>query len=94
MICTLLLYWVVEPAFSSWRSSDTSISVKRIHLAKVVRGDLVRDLSVQGQVVAAISPRLYSPAQGTINLLVDAGDTVQKGQVLASVDSPELTNEL
>lgn len=94
VICTLLLYWVVEPAFSSWRSSDTSISVKRIHLAKVVRGDLVRDLSVQGQVVAAISPRLYSPAQGTINLLVDAGDTVQKGQVLASVDSPELTNEL
>lgn len=94
MICTLLLYWVVEPAFSSWRSSDTSISAKRIHLAKVVRGDLVRDLSVQGQVVAAISPRLYSPAQGTINLLVDAGDTVQKGQVLASVDSPELTNEL
>ncbi|MDO6839251.1 efflux RND transporter periplasmic adaptor subunit [Paraglaciecola chathamensis] len=94
VICTLLLYWVVEPAFSSWRSSDTSISAKRIHLAKVVRGDLVRDLSVQGQVVAAISPRLYSPAQGTINLLVDAGDTVQKGQVLASVDSPELTNEL
>ena len=44
--------------------------------------------------MAAVSPRLYSPAQGTINLLVDAGDSVTKGQVVASVDSPELTNEL
>ncbi|ABG40921.1 efflux transporter, RND family, MFP subunit [Paraglaciecola sp. T6c] len=94
VICVLILYWAVAPAVNSWQSSDTSISAKRIHLGKVVRGDLVRDLSVQGRVVAAVSPRLYSPAQGTINLLVDAGDSVIKGQVVASVDSPELTNEL
>ena len=94
VISMLTLYWAVAPAISSWQSSDTSISAKRIHLGKVIRGDLVRDLSVQGRVVAAVSPRLYSPAQGTINLLVDAGDSVTKGQVVASVDSPELTNEL
>ena len=94
VISMLILYWAVAPAISSWQSSDTSISAKRIHLGKVIRGDLVRDLSVQGRVVAAVSPRLYSPAQGTINLLVDAGDSVTKGQVVASVDSPELTNEL
>ena len=90
----IALYWVMAPTISSWQSSDISISAQRIHLGKVLRGDLVRDLSVQGRVVAAISPRLYSPAQGTINLLVDAGDNVHKDQVLASVDSPELTNEL
>ena len=90
----IVLYWVMAPTISSWQSSDISISAQRIHLGKVLRGDLVRDLSVQGRVVAAISPRLYSPAQGTINLLVDAGDNVHKDQVLASVDSPELTNEL
>ena len=90
----IVLYWVMAPTISSWQSSDISISAQRIHLSKVLRGDLVRDLSVQGRVVAAISPRLYSPAQGTINLLVDAGDDVHKDQVLASVDSPELTNEL
>ncbi|MEH6713638.1 MAG: HlyD family efflux transporter periplasmic adaptor subunit [Paraglaciecola polaris] len=92
--CILLLYWSIAPAVSSWQSSDTSVSAKRIHLSTVVRGDLIRDLSVQGRVVAAVSPRLYSPAQGTINLLVDAGDSVQKDQVIAQVDSPELTNEL
>ena len=92
--CILLLYWSIAPAVSSWQSSDTSVSAKRIHLSTVVRGNLIRDLSVQGRVVAAVSPRLYSPAQGTINLLVDAGDSVQKDQVIAQVDSPELTNEL
>ncbi|WP_158770190.1 efflux RND transporter periplasmic adaptor subunit [Paraglaciecola sp. L1A13] len=90
----IALYWVMAPTINSWQSSDISISAQRIHLGKVLRGDLVRDLSVQGRVVAAISPRLYSPAQGTINLLVDAGDTVRQDQVLASIDSPELTNEL
>lgn len=90
----IALYWVMGPTINSWQSSDISISAQRIHLGKVLRGDLVRDLSVQGRVVAAISPRLYSPAQGTINLLVDAGDTVRQDQVLASIDSPELTNEL
>ena len=90
----IALYCVLAPTINSWQASDISVSAQRIHLGKVLRGDLVRDLTVQGRVVAAVSPRLYSPAQGTINLLVDAGDNVRKDQVLASVDSPELTNEL
>jgi HlyD family secretion protein len=44
--------------------------------------------------VAAISPKLYSPAQGTISFYIDAGDTVIKGQILATIDSPELSNQL
>ena len=87
-------YAGVAPAVSNWSNSDTSISSQRVRLAEVIRGDFTRDLSVQGRVVAAVSPRLYSTAQGTITFEVDAGDNVIKGQVLAIIDSPELTNEL
>jgi HlyD family secretion protein len=37
---------------------------------------------------------LYAAASGTITLLVEAGSTVDAGQVLASIDSPELSNQL
>ncbi len=49
---------------------------------------------MQGRVVAAVSPTLYSTASGTITLNADAGERVIEGQVLAIVDSPELANQL
>lgn len=90
LISLIMLY----PYFSRWSDSSISISAERIRIGTVKRGDFVRDLSIQGRVVAAISPKLYSPAQGTITFLVDAGDTVLKGQTLATIDSPELSNQL
>ncbi|MFT4939657.1 MAG: HlyD family secretion protein [Paraglaciecola sp.] len=89
-----MLYAMLAPAVTRWSSADVSVSAQRVRVAQVTRGDFIRDLSVQGQVVAAVSPRLYSPAQGTITFKVDAGDSVQKGQILAVVESPELTNQL
>jgi HlyD family secretion protein len=94
VLITILLFFLIAPTLSNWSSSDSSISLQRLRLAQVEQGNFVRDLSVQGRVVAAISPRLYSPAQGTITFDVDAGDTVVKGQVLATIESPELTNQL
>jgi HlyD family secretion protein len=93
-LLTLVAYGTVAPAIGRWSSSDVSVSAERIRIAKVSRGDFVRDLSVQGRVVAAVSPRLYSPAQGTITFEVDAGDSVKLNQILAVVDSPELNNQL
>lgn len=94
MLMAILGYATLAPAISNWSNSDVSISSQRVRLATVTQGDFVRDLSVQGRVVAAVSPKLYSPAQGTISFEVDAGDTVTKGQILAIIDSPELTNQL
>ncbi|GLX86616.1 RND transporter MFP subunit [Thalassotalea loyana] len=90
----IILIGVASPALSSWSSGDASISRERLRLATVTRGDLVRDLSVQGRVVAAVSPRLYATGQGTITFMVDAGDEVTKHQELAVIESPELTNQL
>ncbi|WP_340679933.1 HlyD family efflux transporter periplasmic adaptor subunit [Paraglaciecola sp.] len=85
---------ILYPYFSRWSGSSISVSADRIRIGTVKRGDFVRDLSIQGRVVAASSPKLYSPAQGTITFLVDAGDTVLKGQTLATIDSLELSNQL
>jgi HlyD family secretion protein len=45
-------------------------------------------------VVAAVSPTLYAKAPATVNLKVAAGDTVKKDQVLAVLESPDLTDVL
>ncbi len=78
---------------SNWLDAEASVSADRIRVATVNRGDLVRDLNVQGRVVAAVSPTLYSPATGTVTLEVLPGDAVTTGQVLAVIDSPEVRAE-
>ena len=80
-------------ALATLLSAEASVSADRIRTAVVERGDLVRDLNVQGRVVAAVSPTLYSPATGTVTLEVLPGDTVSEGQVLATLESPELRSE-
>lgn len=83
----------VASSFNTWLSAEASVSADRIRTAVVLRGDLVRDLNVQGRVVAAVSPTLYSPATGTVTLQVMPGDEVENGQVLATIDSPEIRAE-
>jgi HlyD family secretion protein len=79
---------------NTWRSSDASVSAARLRIAEVTRGTLVRDASVNGRVVAAVSPTLYAKAPSTVNLKVAAGDTVKQGQVLAVLESPDLSDAL
>lgn len=78
----------------AWGSSEHSVNASRLRIAEVSRGTLVRDASVNGRVVAAVSPTLYSTSPATVNLKVAAGDTVKKGQVLAVLESPDLSNVL
>jgi len=82
------------PAVKRWANATVSVPYERIRTATVTRGNLVRDVSAQGRVVAAVSPTLYATASGTITLNVDAGERVVAGQLLASIESPELTNQL
>jgi len=77
-----------------WRGSEASVSGARLRIAEVTRGTLVRDASVNGRVVAAVSPTLYSTAPSTVTLKVAAGDTVKRGQVLAVLESPDLSDAL
>lgn len=75
-------------------SADQAVSAARLSIAAVDVAPLTRDVAGEGRVVAAQSPTLFAPGAGTVTLAVQAGDPVKRGQVLARVDSPELTNRL
>ena len=79
---------------SGWLGGARSYDASRIRIAEVKRGDLVRDLSADGRVIAANSPTLYAIAAGTVRLSIVAGDKVSKDQALAVIDSPELRSKL
>ncbi|MCG8436430.1 MAG: efflux RND transporter periplasmic adaptor subunit [Gammaproteobacteria bacterium] len=90
----IILASIVYPAYSRWANAEVSVPVARLRIASVTRGDFIKDISVQGRIIAAVSPTLYSSATGTITLNVNAGDEVKSDEILAVIDSPEINNEL
>jgi len=78
------------PSIARWFRSETSIDASRIRVAEVVRGDLVREISVEGRIVAAFHPTSFSPARGIVTIDVKAGQVVDEGDILAHIASPEL----
>ena len=94
VLAVIIVVWNLLPSVQRWAGSSISVPRDRLRLAAVTRSDLVRDVSVQGRVVAAVSPSLFAPEAGTITLLVEAGASVEEGQPLALIDSPDLQNRL
>jgi HlyD family secretion protein len=86
----LVLAFGVAARFTGSRSIDA----QRLRIAEVTRGTFIRDASVNGRVVAAVSPTLYAPVASTVVFEKHAGDRVKKGDVLARLVSPELESEL
>jgi len=93
-IVAACIIWQVAPSASRWSKAEKSISLDRVRIATITQGDFTRDISVLGRVVAAVSPTVYSPADGTITLLIEAGHEVKQGQILAKLESPELNSRL
>lgn len=89
-----LLSGLAWPSYQRWSTAERSYPLARLRLGEVVQGQFVRDAAVQGKIVAASSPTLYSPTTGTVTLHIQAGDSVKKDELLATLASPELVNEL
>lgn len=89
LIVVVSLAWIAH----RWASSAHVISADRLRITTVKQGHFVRDVAAQGTIVAAVSPTLFAVASGTVSYQVHAGDTVAKGAVLATLDSPDLKNE-
>ena len=81
---------IALPSILRWSRADRSVAAASLRFATVTRGDLIRDLSVQGRVVASLSPTLFSPGQGIVTLRTQPGAEVRRGDVLATIDSKEL----
>ena len=93
-VAVVALLAFVLPQASRLFSADASVSGSRLAFGTVERGLFVRDIAAEGKVVAAVSPTMYATSGGAVTRKVHAGDVVKKGQVLATIDSPELTNKL
>jgi HlyD family secretion protein len=82
------------PALRRWMRAERAIDATSLRFARVERGDLLRDVAVQGRVVASLHPTLFSPGQGIVSLRTRAGSQVKTGDVLATIDSKELQSSL
>jgi HlyD family secretion protein len=92
-LIALILIAFAAKAFFGTSSASRSFERAAVQIARVEIGDLVRDIISNGRIVAANAPQVYSPEQGFVTLNVKAGDEVYVGQILATVDSPELANQ-
>jgi len=88
------LAWYASAGFSNLISTDVTVSRQQLRFAMVERGDVRHDVAVQGRIVTANSPALFAPAAGTVQLNVKPGDPIEKDQVVATIISPELNNQL
>ena len=54
------LIWQVAPSAKRWGQAEKSVSIDRVRIATITRGDFTRDISVLGRVVAAARGVCYS----------------------------------
>ncbi|MBU2114369.1 MAG: HlyD family efflux transporter periplasmic adaptor subunit [Gammaproteobacteria bacterium] len=76
------------------QSASLVLPRNQMQFATVQRGDLVRDIAVQGRIVAANAPTLYSQETGQVQLFKQPGEAVTLGDLLANITSPALQNDL
>ena len=76
------------------QSASLVLPRAQMQFATVQRGDLVRDIAVQGKIVAANAPTLYSQETGQVQLFKQPGEAVTLGDLLATISSPALQNDL
>jgi HlyD family secretion protein len=86
----LALVALFLPSLRRWAESEISIDISRVRIGGVTRGDLIRDVSVDGRVVAAFHPTVFAQTEGIARLQVSAGQVIEQGQILGLVESPEL----
>ena len=86
--------WFLYRYIHGYVSADTFFERSKVRTAVVTRGNFERTISVEGNVVATFSPTLFAQDTGQVHLVVEAGDKVTKGQLLAEIDNPELSSHL
>ena len=79
---------------SSSTNAGLSSSRDSLKFSAVTKGNLIRDIVTTGRIIASNAPQLYSPEQGYVLLKVKPGDSVENGDIVAIVDSPELQNTM
>jgi multidrug efflux pump subunit AcrA (membrane-fusion protein) len=91
VVIALAVWWFgIRSTGSSNSSSAVGVTLTK-QLVTVTRGDMSDTVSADGTIAAAQTDNLSFSSAGTVTAVnVAAGDTVQAGQVLATIDSAQL----
>ena len=92
--CAVVIAWFATSGLSTLISSEVTVSRQQLRFDTVRRGNVRHDVGVQGRIVTANSPALFAPASGAVHLDVQPGDSIELGQRVATIISPELNNRL
>ena len=92
VVCLIALGMLTKPVLRYL--GGNSVRVSALQFSTVSRGDLVREATGFGRVVAARSPSLFAASSGVVHFIAEAGTLVNAGAVLAEIESPELVSVL
>jgi membrane fusion protein, multidrug efflux system len=74
---------------------DTPTAAPQVVVIRPQRGEAMRTITLPGDAVGYDQSALYAKVTGYLkDILVDKGDRVKKGQVLANIEVPELRQRL
>jgi membrane fusion protein (multidrug efflux system) len=74
---------------------EAPVAVPQVVVIRPQRGEAIRSITLPGDVVGYYQSALYAKVTGYLkDILVDKGDRVTKGQVLADIEVPELRQRL
>ena len=97
ILITLILFGLVVPTLSCGSESDEA-ELSETQIVMVRRGDLTIDITAVGNLALSRTEDLALDLfyeEGTVEeVLVEEGDTVEEGQVLAKLDTEEWEDEL
>ncbi|MFC1957816.1 efflux RND transporter periplasmic adaptor subunit [Chloroflexota bacterium] len=94
MFLVLVLGGVSLLSLSCSAESD-STSLSEDQIVTVERGDITIDITAVGNLALSLTEDLAFEMEGTVEqVFVEAGDTVEEGQILAKLDTSEREDEL
>ena len=94
VLITLILSGLAIPLLSCGSESDSE-SLPENQVMTVQRGDLTIDITASGNLALSVMEDLAFDISGTVEeILVEEGESVEQGQVLARLDTSEWEDEL
>src|SRR5579875_3161337 len=77
------------------QAQERAHAVPKVQVMKVVRGPAISELMIPGTTLAYEEAYIYARASGYVSRrLVDIGDRVHTGQLLAVIDAPDLDKQV